>query len=220
VTLIVGIDPSAKKIALVAKETVLNVQHAEAYPLYVRGQTKQTAESIHRAMEAVNDFLDHIEGLIGDAPRHAFIETPVIGRGGATTAMKQAYVGGVIRACLVERGFTVHEVNQSTWKAFLGANTRVGAKGRQTEHQKANVARAVKVRWPKVQGLIAGDGDLTDAAGICLYGEGQVASASVPADASRPTGSGVQGRGRAAVVRSSRVRRPVRRPAGMHGGQE
>jgi hypothetical protein len=92
VTLIVGIDPSAKKIALVAKETVLNVQHAEAYPLYVRGQTKQTAESIHRAMEAVNDFLDHIEGLIGDAPRHAFIETPVIGRGGATTAMKQAYV--------------------------------------------------------------------------------------------------------------------------------
>jgi hypothetical protein len=214
VTLVVGIDPSAKKIALVGKETVLNIQHAEAYPLYVRGQTSQTPESIHRAMVAMREYLDKIAPLIGDGPRYAFVEKPLVGRGGVVTTMKQAYVGGVIRACLVDAGFTVFDVNQSSWKSYLGI------KGKGTAVQKANVMQAVKIRWPKVQGLIAGDGDLTDAAGICLYGESQVASASVPGGAARPAGSPVHGRGRGTVLRAARVRPPVRRPPGVHGGQE
>lgn len=218
-TLIVGIDPSAKKIALVAKETVLNVQRAESFILY-KGRETQTPETIFRAMVAMREYLTAIAPLIGDGPRHAFVENPIVGRGGVTTTMKQAYVGGVIRACLVEAGFTVHEVNQSTWKAHLGANTRVNkGKGKQTEHQKANVYRAVKIRWPKIEGLIAGDGDLTDAAGICLYGESQIAAAAVPGGDARSAGSTVQGGRRAAVVRTPRVRRPVRRPAGVHGGE-
>lgn len=214
-TLIVGCDPSAKKIALVGKETVLNVQHAESFILY-KGKETQTPETIFRAMLAMREYLDKIAPLIGDGPRYAFVEKPLVGRGGVVTTMKQAYVGGVIRACLVEAGFVVHDVAHATWKSYLGVK---GGKGTTTVTQKANVHRAVKIRWPKVEGLIAGDGDLTDAAGICLYGESQVASAGVPGDDPRPAGSGVQGGRRAAVVRSSRVRGPVRRHAGVHGGE-
>lgn len=204
-TLIIGVDPSSKKIALVAKETVLNIQHANAYTLY-KGKETQSPETIYRAMIAMREYLSKIAPLFGDGPRYAFVEKPVIGRGGVVTTMKQAYVGGVIRACLVEAGFVVRDVNQSTWKSYLGANTRVTkGKGRQTEHQKANVLRAVKIRWPKIEGLITGDGDLTDAAGICLFGESQIVAASVSGNDARSSGGAVQRAGRGAVVRRARL---------------
>ena len=48
-TLIVGVDPSAKKIALVAKHTVLNVARVQSYPLY-KTREKQTPARFGRRM--------------------------------------------------------------------------------------------------------------------------------------------------------------------------
>lgn len=212
-TLVLGIDPSAKKIALVAKETVLNVQRADSFILY-KGKQTQSPESIHQAMVVMREYLDDIAPLIGRGPRHAFVEKPLVGRGGVVTTMKQAYVGGVIRACLVEAGFVVHDVAHSTWKSYLGVK---GGRGTTSVGQKASVYRAVKIRWPKVEGLIASDGDLADAAGLCLYGESQVAATSISDNDSQPSWGEVQGGGRGNVLRSTRLRGTVRRPAGVHG---
>lgn len=199
VTLVLGIDPSAKKIAIVGTETTLNVQHAEAFMLY-KGTSKQTPESIYEAMVAMRGYLAGIHGLLSVSQKVAYVESPLVGRGGTTTTIKQAYVGGVIRACLVEAGFTVYDVNQSSWKKHLGVRSRG------TANQKADVARAVKIRWPKVQPVVEGDGDLTDAAGICIYGTDQVAKANSLDSDAIAAASVVQGKRPRTVVRTSHLR--------------
>lgn len=198
-TLIVGVDPSAKKIALVAKHTVLNVARVQSYPLY-KTREKQTPESIHRALLAMEDFLTGVADLSVPGQRFAWVETPLVGRGGVTTTMKQAYVGGVIRACLVQHGFAVYDANPSTWRSTLGI------KGKGTVALKANTARVVKTRWPKIVGLIDGDGDLTDAAAIALHGEQQVHQKGLLVGHAGPATGAVPGRGPRKVVRKPRMR--------------
>jgi hypothetical protein len=139
--------------------------------------------------------------------RFAYVESPLTGRGGIATTMKQAYVGGVIRACLVEAGFTVYDAHPSTWRSTLGMSS---GRGRTTAVQKIDAFAAVEVRDAKLSRLVAGDGDLTDAAAIALHGVEQVRKAGVIGDALAATGS-LQGGGPAVVVRPSRVRPGVRR---------
>ena len=160
--LIVGIDPSAKHIAIVAHSETLHIQTAQKYPLYLKGETKQTVASLGRAVEAIETFLVWADMVSPDGPRYAWVEDPLIGRGGAVTTMKQAYVGGIIRGVLVRRSFQVYGVNVSTWKAQVCGNGRA---------DKAQVGRVVAVQWPKISGLVKGDGDLTDAAAICIFGQ-------------------------------------------------
>lgn len=191
-TLVVGVDPSAKKIALVAKETILNVQRAEAHILY-KGSQKQTPDSIHAAMEAMWAFLGGLDSLRG-SERLAWVESPLVGRGGINTTIKQAYVGGVIRACLVEVGFTVYDVHVSTWRAGLGI------KGRGTEALKVATSQYVATMDPKMHQAVGGDSDLTDAGAICLYGIEQTRKAAVVRSTGL-AGSSVQGRGRKSLVR-------------------
>lgn len=198
-TLVLGIDPSAKKIAVVARETILNVQRADAFILY-KGSETQNPITIHRAMEAMNGFLGDIDTLAGSGPRYAYVEKPLVGRGGVMTTIKQAYVGGVIRACLVAAGFTVYDVNQSTWKSFHGV------KGKGTAAQKVATAQVVKTQWPKIEAMISGDGDLADAAAICLYGCEQVRKAGALVSDAGLAGSTVQRARRPAVVRPPRLR--------------
>lgn len=164
---IAGVDPSAKKIAIVATVPLLNVSKALTFSLYGKGQTKQTPESIAAALTAMEEFVAWVNQVAPNGERHAWVESPLVGRGGVLTTMKQAYVGGVIRAVLVRAGFTVHDVNQSTWKARLGAK---GIKGDHSRAVKADVKRIVRIVWPKIAGLIGDDSDLADAAAIAIYG--------------------------------------------------
>lgn len=158
--LVVGVDPSAKKIAVVGHSTLTNTSFARAFPLYAKGQTRQTPESMLRALEAMEGLIDSTSTM--GSERLAYVETPLVGRGGTTATIKQAYIGGIIRAMLVRGGFQVYDVNVSTWKKDV-----VG-KG---SAEKPDVQRVVRIKWPKVEPLAGGDGDLWDAAGICLYGQ-------------------------------------------------
>ena len=158
--LVVGVDPSARKIAIVATHPVLMTIHAESYILY-KTTEKQTMASLGCAVTAMQRFLASVDGLL-TSPRYAWVEDPLIGRGGALTTMKQSYVQGIIRGMLVHAGFTVYGVNVSTWKKDIVGNGHA---------EKSDVLRAVKVRWPKIEGLVGSDGDLADAAAINLYGQ-------------------------------------------------
>jgi hypothetical protein len=196
--LVIGIDPSAKKIAMVARDSTLNVSDVAVMDLYVKGAKKQTPESIHAAMSQMVANLARIEHMM-TTERYAYVEQPLVGRGGINTTMKQAYVGGVIQACLVEAGFTVVVVHPSTWRSGLGV------KGKGTVAVKADTRRYVMVTDPKLFAKVKDDSDLTDAGAICLYGTDQAESARRTAAAKSP-GRRVQRRGRRSVVRPAHLR--------------
>lgn len=169
--LVVGCDPSAKKIALVAKETLTLSVLAEQHLLYPKGTTTQTPASLHKALDVVSDFAQELAHMAPEGQRFAWVEKPLVGRGGISTTIKQAYVGGVIRAALARAGFAVYDVHPSTWRKGIGVS------GKGTAAVKASCRNVVRVLDPKMLTLVQHDDDLTEAGGICLYGTQQVGKA-------------------------------------------
>lgn len=156
---IMGIDPSAKKVAVIGFCPELNTIMARAEVLYRTGTQKP--ESLALALTVADELADWAEQIAPGGDWYVWIENPLVGRGGVVTTMKQAYVGGILRAVLHDRGFRVGEVNQSTWKRDVIGSGRA---------EKGTIAQVVRETWPKVWGLVGNDQDLADAAAICLYG--------------------------------------------------
>jgi Holliday junction resolvasome RuvABC endonuclease subunit len=155
---VVGVDPSSKTIALVAKHPVIGTVSAQKYIL----AKKAGPEACSVAMEVMQEWMhqvDQIAPLGGN--RLAFIEAPVIGKGGARTTMVQAFVSGVIQACFIQGGFNVYLVQNTAWKRVVVGDGSAS---------KDACARAIAGRWPRVYQLAQGDQDLLDAAAICIYG--------------------------------------------------
>ena len=162
--LILGLDPSAKKIAVVGIETFTNSYFVEAGMLYPKRATRQTPESLANAITFMNSVIMSVEHLAPIGQRFAFVETPLVGRGGVSATVKQSYVGGIIRGCLASRGFIVYDSNPSSWRSTLKI------KGKGTALLKIATRQHVVANMPKVIPRIGDDADLTDAAAICLYG--------------------------------------------------
>jgi Holliday junction resolvasome RuvABC endonuclease subunit len=195
--LIAGIDPSAKKIAIVATHPTLNVSYVQSFMLYKTKET-QTPASLGKALDAMDEFLAWAAGVAPQGEqRFAWVEDPLVGRGGVTTTMKQSYVGGIIRATLHNAGFTVYGVNVSSWKKDVLGNGRA---------QKPAVSAHLKRAWPKVHGLVGSDGDLADAAAINLYGRSVLAKAALMGPAG-PAGGAVPGGRPRTMVRPARLQR-------------
>lgn len=169
-SLVLGIDPSAKKIAIVAVDTITHTVVVSSKVLYKTG--KQTPESLQRALHFMDDFVESVD-RISPRDRYAWVEDPLVGRGGIRSSLVQAYVSGIIRATLCDAGFTVSGVHVGTWKKQVCGNGNA---------DKADVARVVKTAWPKAHRLVDGDGDLTDAAAIAIFGQSVLAGT-----ASRPS---------------------------------
>jgi len=196
--LIIGVDPSAKKIAIAGEETITGTLLSRSYILYEKGQTRQTIESIHRALTNMRHFAEAYES-VSPLSRIAYVESPLIGRGGTSTTIKQAYVGGIIRACLAEAGFTVYDVHVSAWRRELGITAKT------TKDIKAATLQSLRLRWPKMAALVESDPDLVDAASIAKFGAIQAEKASVLRAANAATG-GVQGDGLDVIFRPTRMR--------------
>lgn len=202
-TLILGCDPSARKVAFVAYETITATFSIHTIRLYAKGETRQSNASLWRCLDSVRDYA---AGLVPAAVGQpfAFVEEPLVGgRGGnASSTIKQSYVGGVVRACLVDAGFTVYDVHPSSWRKALGIT------GTRTAALKAATNQVVRDRLPKIHHEVASDADLVDAAAIVLYGTEQVRQGAALA---RSAEGGVQGGGPDIVVRTPHVRRRVQR---------
>lgn len=159
--LIVGIDPSARKIAIVATHTTLRVSHVKSYVLY-KSSERQTAESMGLAVEAMQEFILWVESVETRGERFAWVEDPVVGRS-VTATTKQCFISGIIRGHLALAGFSVYGANVSSWKKSVIGNGNA---------DKAAVLAHVQRAWPKIVPRIGIDGDLADAAAINLYGQG------------------------------------------------
>lgn len=166
--LIVGIDPSARKIAIVATQTLLRVSHVKTYVLY-KASERQTSDSMGRAVDAMLEFVEWAEAVEPRGERYAWVEDPVVGRS-VTATTKQCFISGIIRGHLARAGFTVYGVNVSSWKKEVLGNGRA---------QKPAVKAHLKRAWPKIDGLVGNDGDLADAAAINLYGQDVIAKAAI-----------------------------------------
>jgi hypothetical protein len=163
--LIVGADLSSKKVAFFALHPTLPVTRAAVAILHT---SKYSPKATTEAKHATYRFLDQLGTMCTpNTERLVFIEKPVVGRGGANTAIVQAYINGVVQQCYDEAGFMVHMVNQSTWKAFLGIAGARTAQG----NDKPDLVRVMKARFPKDVSVAGDDIDVLDAAAIARYGQ-------------------------------------------------
>lgn len=160
--LVIGIDPSSKHIALVARQPVTKTLAVAKYDLREKKNSPYKPEVAAEAKYAIEAFLDSVSRMAAPrAGKLVFLEDPLVGRGGVRATMVQSFVSGVIQAVFVQAGFDVKLVNVKTWKRVVCGN------GNATKEQ---VARVIGTKWPKAHRSAAGDQDIIDAAAICLYG--------------------------------------------------
>lgn len=166
--LVVGIDGSSRKLAMFAIHPVLPTTYAAVAILH---KSKYSPDAAAEAMDGCFAFLDTVHKMATPrAAKVAWIESPVVGRGGPQAALVQAFVSGVVQACFVKAGFKVHMVHQSTWKAWLGVSPTAKTKG----NVKPDVVRAMRAQFPKDWSTASGDPDILDAAAIARYGANAV----------------------------------------------
>ena len=118
-----------------------------------------SAQTCGTAMDATLQYLSEIDHDIPyQVERLCYIEAPVTARGGVRTTIVQAFVSGVVQACFVKAAFKVYLVNVQTWKKTVCGTGHAS---------KADVAAAVKQRWPEIR---TADQDILDASGVLLHG--------------------------------------------------
>jgi Holliday junction resolvasome RuvABC endonuclease subunit len=148
--LIIGIDPSSKKLAFCTTE----LPRTRKAPLL---QTISLPVGVYRAAgHAYREaflFFQQNPGVV-------YMEAPVVGRSPHPTIV-QSQVGGAVMAAAENAGTVLHLVNNASWKK------QVVGKG---NAQKEEVCSWLQEFWPEAYDLAAGDQDLIDACAINRYG--------------------------------------------------
>lgn len=165
-TLVVGVDPSSRKLAFVITDTDGGYLAEFTHVLPQR-------DVIKRCGEAYDVTLDFAGELARDHPLddvYVFIEAPVLGRGGARSTIEQSKVHGCVVAAFHNSGVceTVKVVNNSQWKK------KIVGKGNAS---KAEVQEWARVYWRNLYDIAhAGkpggrrDQDVIDAGAINRFG--------------------------------------------------
>jgi len=153
---VIGIDPASTKLAMVA------LSSDGRYMTYYNGKLgKSGGQSCANAIRSVNSFVSSVQKKLGKV-QYAFIESPVVGRGGVRSTMVQCFTSGAIQGALYESGITTQVANVSSWKKSV-----VG-KGNATKEE---VAEFIRLRWNDIFATASGNQDLIDASCIALYGQ-------------------------------------------------
>lgn len=151
--IVLGIDPSSYKIAVVAtNDTDVD------YNLHVVHLSK--ARKPLACTQAFN-FIDALMDTYSDGEVLAYLEAPVLGRGGARATIPQSMIDGAIITAFALRNVPVVLVNNKKWKKVVCLNGN---------SNKLMIASTVKQIWPKLYEEVDGDQDLLDAACINRYG--------------------------------------------------
>lgn len=146
---VLGLDLSKRRGAIVAFTDGSYLTH------YKFGINK-----LEDAYQNTEWFLEDL-GLDSTVDRFAYVEAPVVGRGGAKVTIDQSFVSGVVQLCLGRHGWAVDLVNVQSWKKHV-----VGA-GNSSKDQ---VADWVDLNHGAVARGFGGDQDLYDAFCVGLYG--------------------------------------------------
>lgn len=161
---VIGIDPASSKLAMVALSS-----SGDFVSVYNPKMGKSGGQSCANAMKTTRAFLESIPEEFGMISM-AFIEAPIVGRGGVKTTMVQCFTSGAVQGVLHEEGISTQVANVSSWKK------RVVGKGNATKEE---VAEFLRLRWPSLYGHSKGNQDLIDASCIALYGQSIIAGRMV-----------------------------------------
>lgn len=153
-TILIGLDPSSRKIALVYTDLSLDDLHVRAFPL-PQAVIPALALAYRLTRRFVRRFTSKGHRVV------LWIEEPVVGKGGAYATIKQSKVHGAIVAGAVAGGAEVDTVQNSTWKKT------VTGKG---NNSKVQVAQWVRKNWKTLSTLAGPDQDLIDAGCIMAHG--------------------------------------------------
>ena len=153
--IVIGVDASSSRAAFVA------LCGTEFSTMAMAKFGPVGAVACAGGADATRTFLDQLPWPVTQ-PIQAYVEWPVLGRGGFRSTMVQAFTSGAIQGTLHERGCITQGANVSSWKKAV-----VG-KGNATKEE---VAHALRLRWPSLYQRVGEDQDLCDAASIALYGK-------------------------------------------------
>lgn len=152
-----GVDPASSKIAFVA---ISNTN--EFLVAYYPKIGKSGGPACSQAWHITALMVARIHATFGTANVHAFIEAPVVGRGGVRSTIVQCFTSGAIQGALHDAGCTTQVANVSSWKK------RVVGKGNAT---KGEVSEHLRLRRPALFAEAGGNQDLIDASCIAIYGQ-------------------------------------------------
>lgn len=151
--IVVGIDPSSYKIAVVVtNDTDVDYELRTAH----LSKTKKPL-ACKQAFGFINGLIDSYE----DGQMLVYLEAPVLGRGGARATIPQSIIDGAIITAFALRDVPVVMVNNSKWKKIVCLNGHA---------DKPKIAATVLQIWPQLYKEADGDQDLLDAACINRYG--------------------------------------------------
>lgn len=161
-TIVVGLDPSSRKLALVYASFGNQDD--------LRSKCYELPKDVIPALALAHKVTYHFVKTWVDRGYKVvlYIEEPVVGRGGAYATIKQSKVHGACIAGATAAGAHCAAVNVSTWKKIV-----VG-KGNAS---KVQVAQYVRKQWRILSKLAGPDQDLIDAGCIYSYARRQVESA-------------------------------------------
>ena len=133
---------------------------------YVNGEYRDHKKfKINELHDAYMNTAEFVGGLIKRLPTkhhlYAYIESPVVGRGGAKVTIQQSFVSGVVQYCLQCNEWAVDLVNVQSWKKHV-----IGS----GNSSKEAVSEWFGVNHERMGRLFGGDQDLIDAACVGLYG--------------------------------------------------
>lgn len=151
---VIGIDLSSRKVAAV----VLEDDSGEPFVETLLAIPKREARGSELLVlsHKLKEFFEQV------MPRYVYVESPVVGRGGARPTILQAQVDGLVQARAIEAGHhRVYSVNNKTWKKDVVGNGNAS---------KGESAAWLAAHHPVLADLCGADQDLVDAAGVALYG--------------------------------------------------
>lgn len=153
--IIIGVDPAASKVAFVA--ICLDEFVSRAFTRL----GKSGGVACWGAWNTTERFVADLPWPLEGRELHAFVEAPLVGRGGVRSTMVQCFTSGAIQGALSGLGFTTQVANVSSWKKHV-----VG-KG---NAKKEEVAKYLRLRHPALHAASGGNQDIIDASCIALFG--------------------------------------------------
>lgn len=151
-----GVDPAS------TRSTFVGFYHGDHLVVDAKRLGKSGAPACAKAWQVTLDVVGLITSKWPDVPIKAWIESPVVGRGGVRSTMVQCYTSGAIQGALYHCGIGVDLVNVSSWKKKVVGHGHA---------DKPTVSRFVELRWPALYREAAGSQDVADAACIAHYGQ-------------------------------------------------
>lgn len=158
--LIMGIDPSSRKLAIIVTDTANPPNVLEKHVILMPPKKEDVTCGI--VLRRFHPLLSAYQKMGYDVRVFIEKEVSVHGKGGAGAVIPQAEVMGVVLAVCYNLGVPVMKVENKTWKMSIVGNGNAS---------KPQIAAWCSEYWKNAYDLANGDQDLIDASGINRYGK-------------------------------------------------